>query len=98
MHQGKRIYAPDISMEDYRDLWKAEIERMKSTKWEDFTIVSVLLLWPSINMQRIQGKTDHEVTTAIERHYVGAHQYGVPFHAWSKSNYDLTFIAYTIAI
>lgn len=100
--QGSRIYAPDISLEEYRDLWKAdqavEIERLKSSDMEDFKIVSVLDLWPSINMQRIQGKTDHEVASAIERHYVGAHQYEVSFYAWSKSKYDLTFIAYNIAI
>lgn len=100
---GSRIFAPDITMEEYRNLWKAdeavEIERLKSSDTkEDFKIVSVLDLWPSIKMQRIQGKTDHEVASAIERHYVGAHQYGAPFHAWYKSNCHLTFIAYIIAI
>lgn len=95
-------YAPDITMKEYRDLWKAdqalETERLKSTDEEDFTIISVIDLWPLINMQRSQGKTDYEIASAIETNYVGAHQYGSPFHVCFDSDYDLTFVACNIAI
>jgi len=70
-------YPPDITMKEYRDLWKADqvvqVAEYKRTDIEDLKMVSVLELWPSINMQRMQGKTDHEIASAIERHYVGAH-------------------------
>lgn len=72
-------YGPDVTMKEYRDLWKADLavtnEALKDTKIEDFKLYSVVDLWPSVHMQRILNKTDHEIASAIERHYVGAHRY-----------------------
>lgn len=80
MLRGAKRYAPDITMKEYRYIWKAhyaeQVEQMKGTTIEDFNVLWVLDFWPAINMQRIQGKTDHEVASDTERHYVGAHQYG----------------------
>lgn len=72
-------YAPDITMRGYRDLWNSlravRRERLRTIPREDRQIKSFIEILPSINMERIQGKTDHEVASAIERNYVGAHQY-----------------------
>lgn len=78
-HDCTTSYGPDVSMKEYRDLWKTDhavaVEGLKDTKIEDFEVYSIIDLWPSVHMQRIQHKTDHEIASAIERHYVGAHRY-----------------------
>ncbi|KAH8777841.1 hypothetical protein F5883DRAFT_696769 [Diaporthe sp. PMI_573] len=83
-YRKKKIHAPDITMKEYRDLWKEDnvmaVEKLKGTNIEDFNIVSILELLPSIHMQKILGRTDHEIASRIERHYVGAHQYLDPGH------------------
>lgn len=95
-------YAPDITMGEYRDLWKESlpgaIEELRSVYIEDFHIESIVHVWHSIKVQRIGGKTDHEVASAIERHYVGAHQYGSPFNACLGSHHCLTFTSCNIGI
>lgn len=72
-------YASDTTMEEYRDLWKADnavrVKGLKDIELDDLEFYSIIDVWPSIHMQRIQGKPDHEIASAIERHYVGAHQY-----------------------
>jgi hypothetical protein len=101
-YRKKKIHAPDITMKEYRDLWKEDnvlaVEKLKGTNIEDFNIVSILELLPSIHMQKILGRTDHEIASRIERHYVGAHQYRSPFHVCFDSHCGLTFISCNIGI
>lgn len=96
-------FPPDITMREYRDLWKADravkVARWKTMDIQKPEIASMIELRPFINMQRIQGMTDKAVADAIERQYVGAHQYGSPFLVCIGPDYGLlTFIACTIVI
>lgn len=75
------VFAPDITKNDYRILWKGHqaeaLEKLKGRTFEDFEIMSIIDFSPSIDMQDIQGLTDHEIALAVEKSYVGAHQYGL---------------------
>lgn len=75
----KIVLAPDTTMKEYRDVWKEDqkvaVETLKGTKIEDFHLCYVIDLYPAIPMQKILGKTDHEIASVVERQYVGAHQY-----------------------
>lgn len=102
---GTKTIAPGVTMKEYRDLWNAnkelEVKKLKGTKIEDFHVTSVIDLERSVNMQRISGSfTDHEIASAIERHYVGAHQYGspLPVHFRFDFDYNLEFLTGHIAI
>jgi hypothetical protein len=76
-----RIFEPDVTKNDYRNLWKEHqveaLNNLKGLKFEDFEICSVIDFSPSVDMQNIQRMTDHEIALAVERNYVGAHQYGL---------------------
>ncbi|KAH6879556.1 hypothetical protein B0T10DRAFT_520192 [Thelonectria olida] len=69
-------HASGITRDDHRDLWKTEGQgTLRGRKLEDLQLKAVVVTGPSINMQMLLGKTDHEIALAIERHYVGAHHY-----------------------
>lgn len=73
-------YAPDITMNDYRNLWKEDhtkaLDAFRSLdKSKDLVPSTIIECCPSVDMQKTQGMTDHEIASALEKHYVGAHQY-----------------------
>ncbi|KAK2604093.1 hypothetical protein N8I77_007051 [Diaporthe amygdali] len=77
--KGNAEFMPGIAMKEYRGLWKAEhavqMERLKKKK---LTLLSAFVLWPPVNMQSIQDKTDDEIASRVEMCYVGARHYLIP--------------------
>lgn len=72
-------YRPDITMDQYRELWRAETEEIKKAlkTATDFEIRTLTEIHAPADMQRMRamGMTDDEITLSVERTYVGAHQF-----------------------
>ncbi|KAK4038456.1 hypothetical protein C8A01DRAFT_47917 [Parachaetomium inaequale] len=70
-------YAPDITMGQYRELWRTEVDELREQP-ADFQIHSLMFIHPAADMQKVQGWTDEQIAAAVERTYVGAQRYLYP--------------------
>lgn len=75
-----------ITMEEYRASFKEKsaqtlntLKELKATKrLNEFEIQFVVIMWPPVDMMRIDGWTENEIESALEKYYVGAQQYMAP--------------------
>lgn len=67
-------------MKEYRASFKEQraqtlnqIKELKAAKrLDEVEIESCITMWPSVDMLRMDGSTDDEIESALEKYYVGA--------------------------
>ncbi|KAK4243152.1 hypothetical protein C7999DRAFT_18457 [Corynascus novoguineensis] len=73
-------YPPNITMDQYRELWRADLDEFQrniraARSTTELELGWVMKLHPVVDMQRLEGWTDDEIALAVERTYSGAHVY-----------------------
>lgn len=79
-HTPHGSHAVGVTMKEYRASFKEQraqtlnqIKELKAAKrLDEVEIESCITMWPSVDMLRMDGSTDDEIESALEKYYVGA--------------------------
>ncbi|KAJ6010778.1 hypothetical protein N7451_002190 [Penicillium sp. IBT 35674x] len=81
--ENRPSYEKDITKKEYRAQWKDKqaklyqqirAQKRRGENWSP-KITAIDVAWPPVDMTQRNGRTDKDLESALEKHYVGAQQY-----------------------